>query len=82
MGRTARRLKKDKGNEKDLEEKGEALKEEFEHFAGKICEYGRLLYEGQVTKREKMVENGWKTRSKIYGTGPNKWGEMERDKKL
>ena len=47
-----------------------------------VCEYGRILNEGQVTKREKMVENGWKTRSKIYGTGPNIWGRLrEREDK-
>ena len=35
VGRTARRLKQDKGNEKEQEGKEEALKEENEHFAGK-----------------------------------------------
>ena len=35
-GGTARRLKYGKGNEEDLEEKGGALKEVFEHFTGKF----------------------------------------------
>ena len=34
-------------------------------LCGEICDYGRILNEGQVTKREKMEEKGWKQEARL-----------------